>query len=192
MQKLLCLQLYAVLACCWVCRADPATIALRSPSETVEASIRVDAGGSVSYAVKYQGSVVIEPSPLGITVDGVDLGNGVRAGTAKRGEISETFRVFGVHSVATNHCRTLALPMVHKASGTKYQLELRAYDDGFAWRYRIPGDGIRTVNRETSSWTLPSASRVWYAERNNGWKLKSYAGEWLVADIDAMPKVSSQ
>jgi len=192
MQKLLRLELYAVLTCCWVCRADPANIALRSPSETVEVSIRVDAGGSVSYAVKYQGSVVIEPSPLGITVDGMDLGNGVRAGTAKRGEISETFRVFGVHSVATNHSRTLALPMVHKASGTEYQIEFRAYDDGFAWRYRIPGTGARTVNRETSSWTLPSASRVWYAERNNGWKLKSYAGEWSVADIDAMPKVSSQ
>ena len=122
----------------------------------------------------------------------MDLGNGVQASPAKRGEITETFKVFGVHSVATNHCRTLALPMVHKASGTKYQLELRAYDDGFAWRYRIPGTGARTVNRETSSWTLPSASRVWYAERNNGWKLKSYAGEWSVADIDAMPKVSSQ
>jgi alpha-glucosidase len=192
MQKLLRFVLYALLACCWVCRADSAGIALRSPSETVAASIQVAAGGGLSYSVKYQGSVVIEPSPLGITVDGVDLGNGVRAGTAKRGEISETFRVLGVHSVATNHCRTLTLPMVREGSATAYQLELRAYDGGFAWRYRIPGAGMRMVNREASSWTLPSASRVWYAERNNFWKLKSYAGEWLVADIDAMPKVSSQ
>jgi alpha-glucosidase len=192
MQKLLRFELYAVIACCWVCRADAADIALRSPLETVEASIRVDAAGSLSYSVQYQGSVVIEPSPLGITIDEMDLGKGVRAGAATRGEISETFRVLGVHSIGTNHCRTLTLPMVHEDSGTKHQLELRAYDDGFAWRYRIPGAGMRTVNREASSWTLPSASRVWYAERNNGWKLKSYAGEWLVADIDAMPKVSSQ
>lgn len=149
-------------------------------------------GGGLSYSVTYQGSVVIEPSLLGITVDGVDLGKGVRAGATTRGEISETFKVLGVHSVATNHCRTLTLPMIHEASGTDYHLDLRAYDDGFAWRYRIPGVGVRTVLRETSSWTLPSASRVWYAERDNSWKLKSYAGEWLVADIDAMPKVSSQ
>ena len=154
--------------------------------------MRVDAGGRLSYSVKYQGSVVIEPSPLGITIDGVDLGKWVRVGAATRGEILETFRVLGVHSVATNHCRTLTLPMVHEASGTQYQIELRAYDDGFAWRYRIPGAGARMVLGETSSWTLPSASRIWYAERNNDWKLKSYAGEWLVTDIDAMPKVSSQ
>ena len=185
-------DLCAVLVFCSACSANSGHIALRSPSETIQASIRVDAGGSLSYSVKYKGVVVIEPSPLGITIDGVDLGKGVRAGAARRGEISETFMVLGVHSVATNHCRTLTLPMVHEASGTEYQLEFRAYDDGFAWRYQIPGTGTRTVNREASSWTLPSASSIWYAERNNSWKLKSYAGEWLVADIDAMPKVSSQ
>ena len=149
MQHSLRFDLYAVLAFCSACSADPGHIPLRSPSETVQASIRVDAGGSISYSVKYQGSVVIEPSPLGITVDGVDLGKGVRAGAATRGEISETFRVLGVHSVATNHCRTLTLPMVHEASGTEYQLDLRAYDDGFAWRYRIPGAGTRTVTPRT-------------------------------------------
>jgi alpha-glucosidase len=192
MQHSLRFALFAALSVCLAGSAAPMDITLRSPSETVQASIRMDDGGSLSYSVICKGSVVIEPSPLGITIDGVDLGKAVRAGTAKRGEILETFRVLGVHSVATNHCRTLALPLVHKSSGTEYQLELRAYEDGFAWRYRIPGIGPRTILGETSSWTLPSASRVWYAERDNSWKLKSYAGEWLVADIDAMPKVSSQ
>jgi len=43
-----------------------------------------------------------------------------------------------------------------------FQMVWRAYDDGIAYRYRIPGSGLKGVNGEASNWILPSGTKVWY------------------------------
>ena len=105
--------------------------------------------------------------------------------------MNETYVFRGAHSVATNHFCSAEIPVVQN-NGTRFILEVRAFDDGVGWRYRVPGEGLRKVKGEASSWTLPTGSRVWFGERNNDWKLKSYAGEWMSTGIDEMPTISKQ
>ena len=169
-----------------------AKLEVASPTGVVKASVWADDTGRLTYSVQQAGTVAIEPSPMGITIDGVDIGNGVRLEQPRRGELNETFPLRGAHAVATNHYCSAEIPVVRGTSGSRFVLEVRAFDDGVGWRYRIPGDGARKVQGEASSWTLPSGSRVWFGERNNDWKLKSYAGEWMSAGIDEMPTVSKQ
>ena len=163
-----------------------------SPAGAVKTSVWVNEAGRLTYSMHHAGAVAIEPSPLGVTIDGVDLGAGVRLEQPRRSQLNETYPWRGAHAVATNHYCSAEIPVVHVGSGMRFVLEVRAFDDGAAWRYRISGAGSRTVQGEASSWTLPAGSRVWFGERNNNWKLKSYAGEWMSATIDEMPTVSRQ
>ena len=69
-------------------------------------------------------------------------------------------------------------------------LEVRLFKDGCAFRYKIPGAGSVTVQKELTSFVIPAASRVWFFERNSDWKLKSYAGWWMHTSIDSLPVIS--
>lgn len=144
---------------------------ISSPHGAACARVEVAPDGRLTYSVKFHGKPVITASPLGITVDGVDLGANVeitRCGQEEKYQVRP------------------------KGGGTNFVLETRCSDDGFAWRYRVQLTGTHRVQGEASSWTLPAGSRIWFGERNNAWKLKSYAGEWTVADIRKMPSVSPQ
>ena len=71
-------------------------------------------------------------------------------------------------------------------------VRLRLFDHAFAFRYEGKFPDSCRIFGETSSWKLPDDTKVWYFERNNAYKLKSYAGEWRCADILRMPTVSAQ
>src|SRR5438094_4896803 len=69
-----------------VARLVPAprdAIRIASPNGSVEFELRHAVGPRLSYGVTFRNQRVIEPSPLGIVVDGVDLGQGVEAGTVE-------------------------------------------------------------------------------------------------------------
>ncbi|GAA3413430.1 glycoside hydrolase family 97 catalytic domain-containing protein [Paenibacillus hodogayensis] len=168
------------------------TVKLESPGSRLTATIGVDETGRLRYAVERAGRKVIEPSEMGIIVDGTDLGEGVRIGTTSRVAIDETYRTRGRHAMAINRCADLTVEIKHESSEQRCVVHARAYDDGFAYRYIVPGDGSRTVGGERSSWTIPTDSKVWFFERNSGWKLKSYAGEWIHTSPEHLSIVSSQ
>lgn len=168
--------------------ADPC--ALKSPDGRLEALLTADAAGQLRFALSFNGVEVVKPSALGITVAGADLGAGVAFGAATRASIDETYPVLGGHAVATNHCNTLSLPLTHQATHTPYFLELRLFNDGAAYRYRVPGAGERRVGGEASSWELPADSVVWTSERPNAWKLKSYAGYWIKTPLASLEKAT--
>lgn len=166
---------------------------LRSPDGRLCGTLGTDAAGALVQTVEADGRVVVASSRVGVTLDGVDLGVGAILGAAEEGGIDETYPMLGGRSLARNRARTLRIACTHAASGTRFTLEARAYDDGFAWRLVVPGGtGSRRVSGEASSWTLPEGCRVWFAERNSAWKLKSYAGEWIACDVERLATVSKQ
>ena len=165
---------------------------LISPGGSIRAGIFVRPDGLLYWQVTAGGKPVIESSRLGITIDGVDLGQGARIQSVDRETIDRTYAYRGGKSTAVDRAN---LARLHLLSGaTSWIVEARAGEDGFAFRYRVEGDGRlpRRVNGEETQFRLPAATRVWFAERNNAWKLKSGSGEWISADIDRMPTVSSQ
>lgn len=164
----------------------------QSPSCKIAAELEINEAGRLSLSIQRDGDPVSESSLLGITVDGVDLGSGITWNTPQTGSIDETYPTRGWHSKARNHCNFWLIPITHLATGTNWVFELRMFDDGVAYRYLVPGEGERTIQGEASSWTIPAGSQVWIAERNNAWKLKSYAGWWMKTDVDTLPTISSE
>lgn len=140
---------------------DP--IELTSPDGRVRATFGVDANGRLMYAVSIDGTPVVMPSRLGLIVDGEDLGTQVVNLTVSPTTASvEQYPARGRTSLLTDNHNSTSLTVRRGSAGdTSYKLEVRAFDTGIAFRHVVPGSGMRTINGESTSWTLPDPSEVW-------------------------------
>ena len=145
-----------------------------------------------AYTVSYDGRIVCDTSSMGVTIDGTDTFEEVSLRLAASRERDESYPVRGVHDLARDHAREYVWEVTHHPTRYVYTLETRLYDDGFAYRFILPGRGVRHVGDEAAEWRLPADSRVWFAERNSAWKLLTYAGEWTSAPASELSTVSSQ
>lgn len=122
---------------------------LYSPDRNIKVSVSTQTG-RLSWAVSYNRNSVVEPSDLGLTVDGHDLGYRTElVGTPVRLSIDETYPIMGNHSHAVNRANEVALPL--KGDGVHFELIVRAYNDGVALRYALP-DGADSISMESTSW----------------------------------------
>lgn len=158
------LGLSVLLVCSSGVAAEPA--ALKSPDGKVQLTILP--GDRLRYSVKFGESTVVEPSALGISVDGKDLGQNVSLrGKTEIKEINETYKDRGVHTTAVNRYRSAVIPLSGGDAKAPWQLEVRAYDDGVAYRYRVAVGGSHHIDGETSSWQLPADTTIWHQDAKN-------------------------
>jgi alpha-glucosidase len=136
-------------------------VVLNSPSSAITLRVTLGEGGRLGYSVELSGRPAIERSPLGIRVDGVDLGEGVTLGAVERYARDETYPWRGVHSTARERCQGARVAVRHVGGGAGFALELRAFDDAVAFRFLVPGTGSR-VPDAASAFQLPAGSIVWY------------------------------
>lgn len=99
----------------------------------------------LSYEVTYEGRSIISSSPLGLNVDNCMLGQEVTVNSpvlTGPGQACYEIKRNGVLS---------------------FYVDVREFDDGVAFRYRIPSEGPRCIYGEQTAFTFPSRTRVWYA-----------------------------
>ena len=137
---------------------EPLTV--KSPRGQVE--IRVLAGEPrLRFTVIMNGTTVIEPSPMSFTVDGVDLAEGASAVRRENYGVNEEYPTLGVHARAVNYCEGIRQTLKH-ASGQEFTLDLRAYPDGVAFRFVVPGGGDKPrVPDEATTFTVPAGAALW-------------------------------
>lgn len=138
--------------------AAPA-VTIESPGRRVSLTIDVDASGQLTWTVKRGGVAVLEPSPLGIRVDGIDLGKGASIEQSSGYRVDEKYAWRGVKSEAINRASGARIAVRH-AGGQAYTIDARVFDDGVAVRHEVPGSGRRVPDAATA-FTLPAGSVVW-------------------------------
>ena len=163
---------------------------MTAPAGKLSAEVFITENGSLAYTVSYNGRMVCDTSSMGVTIDGSDTFEEVSIRLAASRERDESYPVRGVHDLARDHAREYVWQVTHRPTGYVYTLETRLYDDGFAYRFILPGQGVRHIGGEAAEW--PADSRVWFAERNSAWKLLTYAGEWTSTPASELATVSSQ
>jgi alpha-glucosidase len=152
-----------------------------SPDGQVLANLS-DAGGGLNYSVTYRGIVVVENSPLGMTVNGTNLGAGVAITSGNSYAANEAFASrHGIHAIATNHHQAQSILVNHAASGLTYTVNVRAFNSGVALRYEMTGTATKTVTAEATSFVLPPGTTVWF---QNGTSV--YEGMFGSANITAV------
>lgn len=142
--------------------AGGCSMSITSPNGQVRTRVRVADDGRLTYRVERAGQPIILDAPLGIVVDAVDLGEGVKTGRMERYAGTEAFAWRGTHSHAVNPYRGARIPVRHVASDTRYTLEVRAFDDGVAWQYVVPRAGAGRVGGEATAFVLPDGASIWF------------------------------
>jgi len=162
-------------------------VQVASPDGQVKFTILPNAE-RLTFTVTYGKSAIIEPSALVMNLDGFDLSSGVVFSNVERYAINETYPWHGAHSTATNQCNGARISLQNDLTFINYTLEIRAFDDGVAYRHIIPGgQGDSRVPDEFSTFVIPAGSTAWYAGLEDGHYEGAYdkkdisdvkAGEW--------------
>lgn len=140
---------------------DPSgSSSLTSPGGRLRIDISSHDAAPISYRVSIGNKPVIEPSALGILVDGVDLGNGAALRNIEKYSVNERYVWRGVHSQAVSRANGARFSFEHRQSGTKYVVDARVFDDAVAFRHMVPGTGRRVPDAATS-FRLPKDTLVW-------------------------------
>jgi len=109
-------------------------------------------------------AVVIPDSPLGLLLKEGDFLDGLRFESASVPQhIEENYIMpHGKRRHCHNVARGLTLRFRNRAGAT-LELDLRAYNDGAAFRYRLPGPSPtqHTLQAEATGFALPAGARLW-------------------------------
>jgi alpha-glucosidase len=139
--------------------ASPTGVA--SPDGKLHFELLWRAGSQLGYRILFNNKAVIESSLLGILVNNVNLGYDVELGKAEPYRVNEKYPWRGIHSEAINRASGVKIALVHKPSKAPFTLEVRAFNNGVAFRYMVPGEGARLAD-EATGFVLPAGSTVWY------------------------------
>ncbi|HWC61953.1 MAG TPA: glycoside hydrolase family 97 N-terminal domain-containing protein, partial [Verrucomicrobiae bacterium] len=130
-----------------------------SPDGSIQFQVTFTNG--VGYEVGLKNKAVIEPSRMSFSINGTELTTAPAAGEVKTYRLNETYPWRGAHSTAVNNCNGAVIPL--KAGAVSFNLEVRVFNDGVAYRFIAPGEaGQCRVPDEASTFTVPEGSRVWY------------------------------
>ncbi len=153
-----------------------------SPNGDVKFSLLPNAE-RLTFTVSMGETIMLDPSPIVMKVDGYDLSSGVVYDTSETYSIDETYPWMGAHSLATNKCRGVKISFQHDLSFVHFVLEVRVFDDGIAFRHIIPGtDSSCHVPDGYTTFVIPGGSTVWYNDMDG-----HYEAEYNRQDIAAVP-----
>ncbi|MFB4283757.1 glycoside hydrolase family 97 catalytic domain-containing protein [Nonomuraea sp. MTCD27] len=141
------------------------TRSVSSPNGLITFTLTEQAAGALTYAVTAGTTQVFGDSPLGIATSAADLRSGLSYVSEARTTIDTTYSLpAGTKPSYRDHANELVLR--YAKSGQTLELVIRAYDDGIAYRYRLPGSGPVTITDETSGFRLPATTGGWAAPWN--------------------------
>jgi alpha-glucosidase len=132
-----------------------------SPNRSIALRVtQAQAGTKPAWQVMFHGKYVIEPSSLGIVVDGQDLGEGAQITRSEGYRVDEKYPWRGVHAQAVNRANGARLRILHPPTKTTYTVDVRVSDDSAAVRFIVPGQGSR-VPDAAMTFRIPAGASVW-------------------------------
>lgn len=153
------------------------SVIVLSPNNSIRFLVEVK-NGSVSYSVDFNKIKVIEPSALGLLINGKLTGNEATIAKVTYYKLNDTYAYRGVHSVAINKCNAAKIFINGEAP---FILEVRIFNDGIAFRYLINNKDSAIIEKDNTEFVLPAASITW--SQNN---IKYYEGRYGNKMIDTV------
>jgi alpha-glucosidase len=145
------------------------TFRLFSPNRRLEVALTSDLAGRLTYGISFDHRIVLVPSPLGLDLGTQGaLSKALRIVRATRTSVDRRYPlVVGKARYARDHYNELELDL-EEANSTKSRRKLhltfRAYDDGAAFRYRVPlqpGLSHLSIKAELTGFHFPADYDCW-------------------------------
>jgi alpha-glucosidase len=149
-----CLAVIAALACTAAGAATAKPLAVKSPHG--DAVIRIE-GDASRFSVQWRGQAIVAPSPLGLELDGAPAFGPLKLAHREDATVNRTVPLVATKaSSAKDHYRSATFTFREtSAAARQLILDVRAYDDGVAFRYRLDDAAPVRLNRENTAFVLP-------------------------------------
>jgi alpha-glucosidase len=140
------------------------------------------------YRVELAGQEILRFSPLGITAGGDkgDFVNNLKFVSMSSRVIDETYpMIVGKKSLHRNNANEMTINFKNKQKQL-ISVIFRAYNDGFAYRYRLVGSGACEIISEASAFRLPENCVAWlqdYKPDYQGYYPKRTNSDKITTDI---------
>lgn len=162
---------------------------LMSPTKAVRLDLKREGSRLMLSVQAHKWTIVLDPSPLTFMLDGKDLAKDAVITASKNYSRNEKYPWRGAHALAVD--RSNGMVLLLKSPAGKCTLEIRAFDDGVAYRFISTAEAKMHVPDETSTFNVPAGSMVWYhdlAEHYEGIYQQAEvehvkAGEWAAAPM---------
>lgn len=160
-----------ILIALWVCclavlsPVKAETVRIASPDGRLQMHV-TDGGSRLTYRVDYQERPVVLPSQLGIEA-GEKWLEDIRILEVQTTEQDTVWHpVYGERSSVRDRYRACTLMLGKKAdSRSRLALDVRAYDEGIAFRYRFPGGQYLHITDEHTEFAFPDSTHAYFTAR---------------------------
>ena len=182
--------LILALALCSCSPSGPVTIT--SPDGALLVTVRSDGGdrdSSLVYNVSFHGEAVVTDSNIEMILnDGTTFGEKLSINDVSSSSVNESYTIpAGKSSEVQNNFNEKVISLSNE-DGKTMDMIFRAYDDGIAFRYRIPEqeqlDEIEITN-ELSTFSFPNDARYWGLHLNS--YTTSYETDYTEAHLSEIP-----
>ena len=124
-----------------------------------------DSGGQLHYSLTWNGKQTVKPSLLGINAN-VEWRDGVEIGTVDSSRKDTIWHpVYGERSEIKD-CYNAWKILVNRQNGRdELILDIRAYDEGIAFRYHFPGGQYLKITDEYTEYTMPEGTKAYFTPK---------------------------
>ena len=134
-----------------------------------------------SYSLYREGELFIAPSEMGFLTEKYALSHGFRVKKTQKKHSSSVWEtVWGEERYIEDTHNAMTVMMEHE-SGLKMNIEFRVFNDGVAFRYVFPNQGVEklTVTDELTAYRFTQEAQAWSIP----WRTEYYEGLWQKRSI---------
>jgi alpha-glucosidase len=142
-----------------------------SPNSSLSATIYLE-GGQLFYSVTKNATTIIEKSRMGIKTSDTDFYSGMSFVSTSTSSWNNTYTIPGGKKSLYQDNAVQREYVVSKGSA-QLKIYIRVYNDGFAFRYYIPGPGATYIEKEYTEYNFPDGTGGWGHPPVN-----TYEGTW--------------
>lgn len=162
-----------------------AQYSVRSPDAAIVLGVR-HSRDDLTFTVTSGRAVLVDRGALGIVTNRGDFRSGLTFVRQTRNVVDETYRLpLGKRSTYVNRANELELTF--RKGEQEFHVVLRAYDDGIAFRYVLPGTGDVEISSEHTTFPLGGANVAYWGQAHpNNYGYETALGP-LTAERISMP-----
>jgi len=143
---------------------------LSSPDGRLQFTFNLTAEGAPNYSISYEQIPIVLTSAMGLSAWEKGF---IVSDVSKFKKDTVWKAVYGERSLIKDHYDEMIITMMrNKDERTKFQVMVRAYNEGIAFRYIIPehpqGGMDISIQKELTEFTVPEGTKAWFTNRAQG------------------------
>jgi len=156
------IPMFAALLLSLTLSAGEKTYSVQSPDKRIDVAVQI--GGRITWTVRVDGTEILVPSPISMTVNGKVLGENAKLKKSKITSADELVTPVVKTKSATirNHYNELVLTFTDQ-----FSLIFRLFNEGVAYRFTTAFKGEITVDAEEVTYHFTGDNKIWFPEEES-------------------------